>query len=84
MPDKARVVNVILVETGANRAYFTLEGIEIGSFIGGKVVKPALQEAFESPKSAVTKSLSPAEVKREQAKRNDSLMDIENRIPIND
>lgn len=80
--DRARVVNVILVESGGTRTYFTLEGVEIGKFVEGKKIEPVLVE--DKPTSSVTKSPSPKEVKREQDKYNDEMMKIENRIPLND
>lgn len=77
---KSRVVNVILTEEGANRYYFTLEGAEIGSFIAGKKSDPVVEEE-PGPKSAVTKSPSPEEVRREQDIKNDEVTKVENRYP---
>lgn len=77
---KARVINVILVEDGANRTYFTLEGVEIGSFVAGRKTEPAPVEP-EGPKSAITRPPSPEEVRREQDIKNDEAAKVENRYP---
>ena len=85
MADKARIVNVILVENGLDRTYFTLEGLEIGKFVEGKKVATTPQAAeAQRPKSAVTKAPSPKEVKRAENIHNDEMMKVENRIPLND
>lgn len=80
----ARVVNVIMVEEGNSRIYFTLEGIEVGRLVDGKRVKPKTPVAIPKPKGAVTKAPSPKDVKREQKKYNEDMMQVEKRIPLNE
>ena len=82
---RARVVNVILVESGEDRSYFTLEGVPIGKFMGARQVQePATKPTPPSPKSSVVKAPTPKEIKRAEAKHNDEMMKVENRIPINE
>ena len=80
MIDRARVVNVIVVEEGANRIYFTLEGVEIGSFVAGKKIAPKSKPPEEKkPKSGVVKSPTPKEAKVQKERELEENMTLEKR-----
>lgn len=78
----ARIVNVILVEQGIDRIYFTLEGIEIGRFNAGKKVKTKPEPI--KPKGGIVTSPKPKDIRQAEIKYNDEMMKIENRIPADD
>lgn len=70
----ARLVNVIVVEDGTNQSYFTLEGIEIGSFKSGKQESPKLPEP-KKPKGGVVGRPSPEEVREKKVVETESTID---------
>ena len=76
---KARVVNVIIVESGADRTYFTLEGVEIGSFVAGKKTEPVEIPEERGPRSAITTSPPVEQVRRQKEKETEEAMKVENR-----
>jgi len=71
---KARLVNVILVENGSDRSYFTLEGVEIGGFKEGKQELP---KPIKPPKhkGGVVGRLTPQEVRKEKEVETEHLID---------
>jgi len=71
---KARLVNVILVEDGANQSYYTLEGLAIGVFKSGKQEKPAL-EPEPKAKGGVVTSPTPEEIAQNKEKDTERLID---------
>lgn len=78
---RARVVNVIVVEDGSDKLYFTLEGVEIGSFIAGKKSEPVEIPEEDLPRSAITKSPPVEQVRREKEREAEEAMKVENRYP---
>jgi hypothetical protein len=77
---QARLVNVILVESGLDRFYYSLEGVEIGHFYGASKVA-AEKETEVVPKSAVTKNPPVEQVRRDKDKANEEASKVENRYP---
>jgi len=76
----ARIVNVILLEHGDERTYFTLEGIQLASIKGGSVTSTI--EPLPQPKQrgGVVKNLSPKEYKHEQLKEKERELTLEQRL----
>ena len=71
---KARLVNVIIVEDGANQSYYTLEGLPIGSFKAGKQEEPT-PESEPKAKGGVVTRPSPKEVAETKEKDTERLID---------
>lgn len=74
MASLAKIVNVILVENGQDREYYTLEGILIGGFKGGTPIdtRPAENEVEQA--GDVVRGKSPKEVRRDGEKKNDKTL----------
>lgn len=78
---EARVVNVIQTTCGDTITYHTLEGIMIGSFIGGKVVEaPPVKLPAPKPKGGVVTAVPPKEVRRQKQKEVDRELSLEERL----
>ena len=71
---KARLVNVILVEDGANQSYYTLEGLAIGSFKAGKQEEPTPEPEPKTKGGVVTRP-TPEEVAQNKEKDTERLID---------
>ena len=68
MPDAlSKIVSVIETTVEDSKLYYTLEGVLIGSFKGGKRLEPPEEEKpKEESKSTVIRPPSPREVKDEK------------------
>lgn len=77
---KARVINVIEVRFGDEISYHTLEGVQIGGLQGGQRVEPVIEKKEIKPAGGVITSPKPEEIKREQQKEADKLMDVNERL----
>ncbi len=78
---KARIVNVIVVTQGEELTYFTLEGIEIGGFRGGRKIVPEVPVVTqEVPKGGIVTSPNPKAVRRAKELQLDKNLTIEERI----
>ena len=71
---KARLINVILVEDGANQSYYTLEGLAIGVFKSGKQEEPT-PEPEPKAKGGVVTSPTPEEIAQNKEKDTERLID---------
>jgi hypothetical protein len=75
-----RIVEVILVEDGVDRTYFTTEGVEIGSFKSGKRATPVIYDETEKPRSGVIMSPTPKQVKVAKDREIEDNMTLEKRL----
>jgi len=73
--DSVRLTEIIMVQKGADLDFFTKQGVYIGSIGEGTVVnrKPESPKV-EKPKAGVVKSLTPDQVKLEEAKHNEEVI----------
>ena len=62
---KAKITNVILIEEGESRTFFTLEGVEIGGFLAGKKQPPKPRQEPPTPKGGVVKALTGEQLQRQ-------------------
>ena len=80
LSNKASIVEVIMVEEGANRIYYTLEGVQIGSFMSGKVTAPVVQEKVKKHRGGIVRSPTPKEVRLTDKRNLEENMKVENRL----
>lgn len=62
----SKIVSVIETTVEDSKLYYTLEGVLIGSFKGGKRMEPVEEEPEVESKSTVIRPPSPREVKDEK------------------
>ena len=79
----SKIVEVIMTEEDGIRTYFTLEGVEIGSFKGGKKTEPVLHDVAVNsvkPEGGIVRSPTPKQVRLEKEKKLEEDMTIEKRL----
>jgi fructose-specific phosphotransferase system component IIB len=80
MIKNAKIVNVIALSEGEAVTYFTLEGLEIGGFDGGRKIVLETQAEPSVPKGGVITSPNPKEVKRSKELQSQRDLTLEERV----
>ena len=76
----SRVVNVIQTTLGGTLIYYTLEGVEVGRVVDGKVQTVTPIVPNEAPRGGVVTADSPKEVSRKRQKQVDRELSLEERL----
>ncbi len=71
----ARLTNVIIIESGSEECYFTLQGIAIGILKGGARLEPKEPKPTAEIKGGVVGSQTPEEIEQETERETESIID---------